>query len=224
MYSVIIPTLWKQNIELFKEVLIDLGSNDDIKEIILIDNDPAFDRQVKEEVLNTTSKLIHLQMQENIFVNPAWNLGVKHSTQPYIVILNDDMWCNPSINKILEVYQAHPMKDISPFGMSSSCYTGQDPKTVIIDKEIEVSDYEGRGTGWGCLFMMNRNNWEEIPEDLKVWFGDDYIAERYYREKITVYNFRNVFCTPYATTETLPQFSEVKLRDREVYFEKYHGR
>ena len=88
MYSVIIPTLWKQNTDLFKEVLVDLGSIDDVKEIILIDNDPAFDSNIKQEVLNTTSKLIHLQMQENIFVNPAWNLGVKHSTQPYLVILN----------------------------------------------------------------------------------------------------------------------------------------
>ena len=60
MYSVIIPTLWKQNIDLFKEVLIDLGSNDDVKEIILIDNDPAFDSKVKQEVLNQRQGQIKL--------------------------------------------------------------------------------------------------------------------------------------------------------------------
>lgn len=221
MYSVIIPTLWKQNIDLFKEVLIDLGSNDDVKEIILIDNDPAFDSKVKQEVLNTTSKLLHLQMQENIFVNPAWNLGVKYSTQPYLVILNDDLWCNPSINKILEAYQAHPQKDNTAFGMSSSCYPAIDPKSVTINEPIVIDAYEGRGTGWGCLFMMNRNLWIDIPDDIKVWFGDDYIVYHLLKQKKLIYSFSNIVCTPYATTETLPQFNEVKKRDRELYFEKY---
>lgn len=222
MYSVIIPTLWQQDKKLFKEVLVDLENNSKVKQIVLIDNEPAFSASIKETVLSGISKLNHLKMDTNLFVNPSWNLGVKHSTEEHIVILNDDMWFNPSITVLLDVYEQHPQRDASAFGMSTSCFPAYDDSPLPIGSSIEVVSNEGRGTGWGCMFIMNKQNWIDIPEDLKVWFGDDFIANIFKDRNVPLHSFKNVKCTKWSTTVDLPQFDKIKEEDRDLFFSKYN--
>lgn len=223
MYSVLIPTLWKQDKNLFREVLIDLENSNKVKQIVLIDNEPSFDMSIKNTVLSGVSKLQHLKMKQNLFVNPSWNLGVKHSTEEYIVVLNDDMWFNPSITVLLDVYEKHPQKDLSAFGMSTSCFPDYDDSPLPENLPIEVVSNEGRGTGWGCMFIMNKKNWQDIPEDLKVWFGDDYISNQFSSRNIPLHSFKNVKCTKWSTTLDLPQFDTIKEEDRTLFFSKYNN-
>lgn len=69
-FSVIIPTMWKS--KRTQGMLSALEASEHVKEIVLIDNDPSARKSVK---LEHFKKLIHLPQEENIFVNPAWNLG-----------------------------------------------------------------------------------------------------------------------------------------------------
>ena len=69
-YSIIIPTLWKSN--RIGKLLFDLIKCEFVDEIILIDNAGKF-----FEHFEALDKVKLVQMGENIYVNPAWNLGIK---------------------------------------------------------------------------------------------------------------------------------------------------
>jgi len=67
MISVVIPTIWKSSV--FNDLLLGLCKHSLIEEIIIISNDnPTF--KIEDE------KIKIIQQEQNIGVNPAWNLGV----------------------------------------------------------------------------------------------------------------------------------------------------
>ena len=90
-YSIIIPTLWKSN--RIHKLLRDLIKCQFVDEIILIDNAGKF-----FEYYEALDKVKLVQAGENIYVNPAWNLGIKIAKNNCVAILNDDINFNP--NKI----------------------------------------------------------------------------------------------------------------------------
>ena len=68
-YSIIIPTMWRS--ELIHQMLPLYDRSEYVGEVIIIDNDPS-----KMPDLSQFEKVRHYAMKENIYVNPAWNLGV----------------------------------------------------------------------------------------------------------------------------------------------------
>ena len=221
MYSVIIPTMWRQNLNDFVDVLRDLNQSQYVEEIILIDNEPAFDNTVKTQILSDIDKLRHLRMEQNIYVNPAWNLGVKSATGEYVMVLNDDVWSVPPISSIFPAHQSHFDKESGIYGLSTSCFLCDDVRHSVPEENINIVNTEGRGTGWGCLFLLRRDSWKEIPDELKVWFGDDYITKEFNKEGKTVYSIKNLCVTEWSITSRNPEFSPVTENDKEIYFSKY---
>lgn len=218
MYSVIIPTMWRSKLDNFRDTLLEVNANGDVKEIILIDNDPGISEDTKQSVLAGITKLLHLRMIENIYVNPAWNIGADIATEKFLVFLNDDVWCNPSINTIFAAHKAHSDHD-GLFGFSTSCYVHRNPRTVTEFKDIEIVNNEGSGTGWGCMFFMKREQWVPIPKELKIWCGDDFIIEIARSRGNTIYSFRNVYTTPWsATVESSAEFAPIASNDVELFF------
>ena len=67
--SVIVPTIWA--FEPFPDYIKAVAELDDIKEVIIIDNN----REKRKNITDTKIKI--MRQDENIFVNPAWNLGCK---------------------------------------------------------------------------------------------------------------------------------------------------
>ena len=81
--SIIIPTLQK-NITVLTMLLNQLISDKTVEEIIVIDNS-------KKRLNKKSNKLKVIIPDKNLYVNPAWNLGVKLAKNEYIGILNDDL-------------------------------------------------------------------------------------------------------------------------------------
>jgi hypothetical protein len=71
------------------------------------------------------------------------------------------------------------------------------------------------------MFLFKRDMWVEIPDELKIWFGDDYITQQFIERKQIVYSVKNVCVTEWSVTTRLPEFSSVMENDRQVYFSKY---
>ena len=218
MYSVIIPTVWKQNLDNFREALEDLNTSSDVQEIILIDNAPSANSQ---KILYGISKVQYMPMEQNIYVNPSWNLGVRTARSEYIMILNDDVWTNPSLSKIIEVHKTHEDKNNGIYGFSTSCFLCENAKETLPTEPIYFVTTEGKGNGWGCMFLFKRDMWVDIPDELKIWFGDDYITEQFIRRKQIVYSAKNICVTEWSITTRLPEFHSVMENDRQVYFSKY---
>lgn len=164
-FTVIIPTIWKSEYTL--ELIKRYCECDFVGEVILINN-----RKESTPDIPTHSKLNVINMSENIFVNPAWNYGVEISKNNYITISNDDILFN--INEYYELLNQitiqFPLKSLGYIGSHSENYITKNSKYKI----LEELNSTNRG-GWGCLFSFHKENWKPIPDQLKIWYGDNWI-------------------------------------------------
>ena len=80
-FSIIIPTLWR--CDRILELLDELEKCTAVDEIILIDNNDSYSKNVNK----TFTKIKLISNKENMYVNPSWNLGVKKSRNSNIAIL-----------------------------------------------------------------------------------------------------------------------------------------
>lgn len=183
MISFIVPTLWKAN-KIHDSVTSFIDANIPESEFIIINNDPT----TKYE--SPHPSVIVLEQTHNIFVNPAWNLGVKTSKNDLVCIINDDLTINfKTIKTNLE----------SIIHMTDDTIIGFDANRNFYDNlndDLEVLSFEQatcRSLGFGCMLILKKNNYIEIPQGLDIFFGDDllYWFNKDFRQKI-VYNISNL--------------------------------
>lgn len=161
-FSIVIPTLWKSN--RIHKLLDDLIKCDDVDEIIIIDNNKGYYNHY-DRILD---KVNLIQMDDNIYVNPAWNLGVSLSKNYYVALINDDINFNTDIFKFLNPYK------LNKFGI-----IGSDPSnynTNIFNPVINKEDKRNvQRFGWGCFIAFDKKYWIDVPDNIKLWYGDDFI-------------------------------------------------
>jgi hypothetical protein len=205
-YSVIIPTLWKSN--RIHKLLFDLIKCEFVDEIILIDNAGKF-----FEHFEALDKVKLVQVEENIYVNPAWNLGVKIAKNNCIAILNDDINFDPNIFGLIG-------EDVlSTFGIIGM---GEGNYKEVIDEErgpyLDVWKPGINDWGGGCFIMLHKKYWIDIPENIKIWYGDNFIKDVNPAPKGILRNFKVE--TEMSTTSDEKEWDEVKKKDYE-YFINY---
>jgi hypothetical protein len=205
MYSVIIPTMWMVDLDRFKAQLLQLNNCDLVSDIVLIDNNPNFPMINKLRLIHNLHKINHIKMNENIFVNPAWNIGVKMSIGEYIILLNDDLITNPLIVDLIAMHDSHFDKDIAVYGMNETCYPswhGHDYTDFIkeVGDIVSIKPSDGYALGWGCMIIMNRKLWVNIPDGIKIWFGDNFISDTFHKNKLPLYSYWGVKCTEWSQT------------------------
>lgn len=100
-------------------------------------------------------------MPANIGVNPAWNMGVEKARNDDVVILNDDyIFDLEFFSEVVKLKDEYAMLAINP------------DKTVT-----DIVDIDRRPDGFGCAFFINRKNYVTIPDNLKIYFGDDWLFQ-----------------------------------------------
>jgi hypothetical protein len=157
-FSVIIPTMWKSERTL--NLLEELNSCDLIEEIIIIDNcfynRPQFNLK--------KCKLI--TQKNNIYVNPAWNLGVNLAKNNLIAICNDDIH-----------FDVKSTFDFISRNTSFLGCIGIHPQSYQAESDgFSLETGYDTDKGWGCLMFCKKENWIEIPGNLKIGYGDDWLA------------------------------------------------
>lgn len=158
-FSVIIPTMWY--CDLIYPLLDNLTASKLVGEIILIDNN----KSARPSNIVNTKKIRIIEQEQNIYVNPAWNLGIQLSNYPNICISNDDLvWDVNVLPYILE--NLH----LGIIGQSTSNY-------YDTEKKLSIKEIVQRPWGWGCCFWLFKTNWVEIPSKLKVACGDDWLIK-----------------------------------------------
>jgi hypothetical protein len=166
-FSVVIPTIWKS--DCINELLESYYACDNIFEVILIDNDwknkPEFP---------THKKLTYVQPNENIYVNPAWNLGIKISKCDKVIISNDDVLYNINLftDAILKLSTSFDKGNFGFLGMDFQNYSLEEDK-----KELMLKKHQN-GMAWACVLALHKYSWHHIPEQLKIYYGDDFIRRK----------------------------------------------
>ena len=149
-FSVIIPTMWMSHkIEAMVPHYLDLAD-----EVIIIDNNP-------KARLIADKRIKYLTKGHNIFVNPAWNWGVLEAKNDLIIIANDDV----IIPRVAEV--------MSQFVTSNYDIVGMDTRRCFVDGKCEILPAFQLTWGWGCFMLMRKSAYRPIPDEFKIWFGDN---------------------------------------------------
>jgi len=191
-FSIVIPTMWRY--EPFVDFLVKLVDYDLVDEIILIDNDNT--RRPSADVLNH-SKIKNYDFGRNIFVNPAWNFGVHISKNNNVCILNDDVSFDLRLfNRVGAVLS----EQTGVIGICPGLDEFKQPP--YRDGSIDVIPWRGEHTfGFGCLMCVHKSWWDDIPDGLDIYYGDNWIFDSCLVKGKTNYFITNIdMHTPYAST------------------------
>jgi GT2 family glycosyltransferase len=203
-FSVIIPTLWKSGRT--RKLLEDLNDSEYVGEIIIIDNS-------RDNRIIYLDKVKVYNQLENIYVNPAWNLGVSLSKYENLLLCNDDINFD---TKVLE-YLLSVIDDIGVIGQSSSNYVN------FIKDKPNVIPFTKRPHGWGCLICIKKNKWLDIPNELKIACGDDYLINNVKGGAYSLTNV-NIFTEMSTTSSSSIELINIQLNDIKIYKSKYENK
>ena len=207
-FSIVIPTLWKS--DRTKKLLSDLNECEYVDEIIVINN------QLTGVLDGTVEKVRHVSFGKNIYVNPAWNWGIHNAKNDLVALLNDDINFNPNI---FEVITEDVLNQFGIIGMGEGNY-----KSLNIDGDpiLEVWQPGVNDWGWGCFIMLHKKHWIDIPDNIKIWYGDNFIKEINPAPKACLRNFR--VDTEMSTTSDEKEWDVIKQNDQVNFLKLFvHG-
>jgi hypothetical protein len=194
MLSIVTPTIWAY--EPFTKYLEQIIGHDCIGEAIIIDN--RVESRPEAKVLNHPKVRI-LPQEKNIFVNPAWNLGVKEAKYENICFLSDDVIADSRV-----FYEADKFLINEPDeNMGLLCgLIGWEPHNqpkvstgeITIEKMKDAQKRDIGLHGAFALFFVRKSDYIEIPEQFKIIHGDAYLINvMNYKLKKNHYVFHNYF-------------------------------
>lgn len=158
-FSVVIPTLQRAD-EL--ERLVQMCSNHPlVEEIVIINNAPG-------DLSFRYPKMRILQQGSNIFVNPAWNLGVAESRAEWVAILNDDVDFSP---QLFDIAARELKRGLYGIVGVDGHFINREPRKK---PRIRVATYEHVSIGFGMAMFMRRDDYVPVPASLLIWGGDDW--------------------------------------------------
>jgi hypothetical protein len=192
MVSIIIPTL-APSTELNKLVQ-KYVKYDYVEEIIIICN--GFNWELNIQNVSSVS------LPKNIYVNPAWNLGVELSRSKYTVLLNDDFVYIQDLHRV--VISALKSDKIGAVGLSFGS------KDSLHSSRVE----RRRNYGWGTCIGFKTDDFVTIPNYLKIYNGDDFI---FYKMKLPNYSVTVEFPNEISASSSNVIFNNIKIRDVRMY-------
>jgi hypothetical protein len=202
MYSVVALTMWKCN--RFQQTLRELSKHPLVGEIILIDN-------TSNDLKIELPKLVHILEGKNTYINPAWNKGVSLAKYDKLLVLNDDLWFDWDILSILE---QHITEEIGLIGMAEENF--DNPLN-----EFGLEPINHRNGGFACAFFIHKNNWIDIPFEMKLWGGDDWLFVKNRENgkqnyKIVGFKLEGEVSGTLENVDLIPTLNPIKQRDLEL--------
>ncbi len=180
MFSIIIPTILRRP-DILSSNLDILVGDEIVDEIIIINNNP------KKQFNYSNPKIKVLNQEENLYVNKSWNLGINKINNEYFGILNDDIICCKEF--ITKIYNSKILEEkdtgllgmnslyLLDFGIEEDDITPPDSTTNIPPHFIQLKDFDTL-LDWGSLILGKKENYYNIPEELKIIYGDNYLLHK----------------------------------------------
>lgn len=205
--------MWKtdyiyETINSFKQI------DDNNAELIIID-------QKNTDFTADDPRIKVFKMPENLFINPAWNLGVKFSKHEKVCIINDDVTFN------LPKFHHFMLKT----GVKAVCYNSKTYLTTEDANEyklVKLTNPNRRPPGIGQMMFLHKENWTELPHNMKLWYGDDIIYYYHTLIKNVPFHYIEGMClrgdqSVTVSSEDVPQeMNEPFTQDTLEYYKKMH--
>jgi len=214
-FSVVVPTMWRC-LDIFESALNKLVTHNLIDDIIIINNEVQ--RTPDWEILQNT-KIRVVNQTTNIGVNPAWNIGVLLAKNKKICISNDDIEVDMGVfDKIYD----RITPENGPHGIIWGKAEYNQPPTT--DGSINFIAWKPGDVihCFGQFFFVHKDNWVRIPQELKIFFGDDWVFHTHLAQKKVpqlIYNIN--FNTRHASTgsspDMVPLIDESYAREKPIF-------
>jgi len=133
-----------------------------IKEILIINNRNAYDL----ELLKEFDKVRVLGNGENMYVNPAWNLGVAEAKEERILIINDDIIISEF--KLVMWLLENKLKPGMIIGFHKDSFS----KLKVEKLELLKPPAKYIPHGFGVFMALYKKDYLVIPNEIKIWGGD----------------------------------------------------
>jgi glycosyltransferase involved in cell wall biosynthesis len=204
MFSVIIPTLWKS--DKIKPLIQSLIDCELVNQIIIISNER---NELEDRFMFFDEKILVYPAKENFYVNYSWNWGVNLAKNKKVAILNDDIIIDTNVFSFLD----DKLTDVGVVGM---CFENYALKQSV---SMNLTDVVERPYGFGCAMFIHKSNYVDIPFDLKIACGDDYLIKYAKGKAKKLYGCK--IESDISTTTRLPEFGMIQFEDNRIYIEKY---
>ena len=157
MFAVVIPTL--QRSQTLEALLALCSAHPLVGEVVVINN-------AEKELAPRWPKTTIMHQERNIFVNPSWNIGAASTHAPWLAILNDDILFDPRLFTHAARWMRNPHVGIVGLHLSDFSSTVFRPRLH--------PEYH-RKFAWGTAMFMHRSRYVQIPERLRIFYGDDWL-------------------------------------------------
>lgn len=203
--SAIIPTI-QANTDLLTNLILSLDKDSCVFEIIVINNSTEPLPKIH------SSKIKILDFGENLYVNKSWNIGVEESRAEFYALFNDDLILPENFcSKILPLLS----KDNGLYGFNKEFVQEIDhPEPYNETFELYIEPADRRRLGYGIIMMGHRENYTPIPDNLKIFCGDDYLF--FMNEKNGKTNYKISGCPIkhcHQLSSNKPEFFKIKQQD-----------
>lgn len=176
-----IPCLYgyKHTMEAINSVI-----NQDNVELLIIDNGSTDDLKELYKLYSDNPKVMVRVNEKNIYVNPAWNQIMwsflnEYKDSDILVIMNSDLTLQKDWSNVLRnLYKFNEKASYLPV-VVNDCMKIERIKDVDTHITNEMLTYVDSGTA-GIFITLSRTQCEmvyDIPETMKVWFGDNWIYD-----------------------------------------------
>ena len=207
MITVIMPTMWKG--KSVWNAIREIVKQESVGELILIDNSADPNRTINPLARNFGSKFVYIDEGKNTFVNPAWNKGYRLAKFDKLLFVNDDVETDWSFVNALDEYIT---EDRGMIGAGVTCWQGP-------HNSGGLAPIGHRPNCYGCVFAIHKNSYVEIPEDLLVHYGDDWLFNKSGKQNYEITHWK--MGGESEQTSGRAEFNPIKERDKELWFSKY---
>lgn len=199
VFSVIIPTLQRSGD--LRAIVNQCAKHPLVLEILVINNasTPLFWESPKVRVL---------QQDENIFVNPAWNLGAREAQGKYLAIVNDDVRFDDEIFDYCAKILGRGLYGM--IGIDGSIINQKSTAKIT----HRLATYEHVAIGFGTFMAMRRNAYVPVPDPMKIWGGDDWLFLSQSRPNAVLRNTK--FETDMSITSGSPEFQRMRMEELRI--------
>ena len=154
----------------------------------------------------------------NLYVNRSWNLGISMIRNKNFLLLNDDMlpcydFCSLIVNSSVFYLPDTGLIGISPASINQFYYVNDIdiPERKEKDGPVfsQMDKYMNTGD-WGIAIFGKKHCWHNIPEDLKIICGDNYILKKQKQKNRINYEISNIPINHIlASSSGSPEFTKI---------------
>lgn len=192
-FSVVIPTL--QRSDDLRTVVDQCAAHPLVAEVLVINNatDPLAFESPKVRVLD---------QGRNIFVNPAWNLGAREARGEYLAIINDDILFEDGA--LTHAQRALRSRRFGVIGPAQDAFN----RPAHGRRRVKIAPFFSFKGSFGTFMCLRRADYTPIPEEMRIWGGDDWLFLTQSRPNGVLSGYR--FDTEMGTSSGSPEFQALR--------------